>query len=68
MVKIIGSRLKEVRVRKGMSAQQVSFGTGISVQMIYSIENAKYNSVSVLFVIKLGKFYGLSFDELFTEV
>lgn len=61
-----GSKLKEIRVAKGLSLQQVSQGSGVSVGMISQIERRKADPTMTT-LYKLCKGLNITIASLFTE-
>lgn len=63
MIKVLGDRLKEVRVERGLTQRQVAEALGVAQNSIAGYETgARVPSIDVL--IKFCKFYQVSADYL----
>jgi transcriptional regulator with XRE-family HTH domain len=60
----LGSRLKEVRLRSGMSLREVARQLGVSASFISQMENGK-SQPSVATLYSMAQLLGVSIDELF---
>ncbi len=59
--KTIGQRLKELRVARKLSRDQVSAATEISISMLRRMEEGEYDQ-PVESVIRLAMFYGVTLN------
>lgn len=60
----IQEKLKDLRVDRGLSLEELAIKTGISRAALGSYENNDYKDISHTAIIKLAKFYGVSTDYL----
>ena len=63
----MGFKLREIRVAKGMSQEELEKASGISRQTISSIENEKSVSVMSGTLIALARALGVTVDEIFFD-
>ena len=65
----IQEKLKDLRVEKGLSLEELAAETGLSKSALGSYEANDYKDISHTAVIRLAEFYGISADYLlgFTE-
>jgi transcriptional regulator with XRE-family HTH domain len=62
----LGSRLKDVRLRSGMSLREVARQLGVSPSFISQMENGK-SQPSVATLYSMAQLLGVSIDELFAQ-
>src|SRR5258708_6432953 len=62
----IAAQLKQLRLRKGRSLQQVADAVGVSKPHIWEIESGRSNA-SLDLVAKLAKYFGISIGALLGE-
>jgi len=60
----LGQHLRAARTRAGMTSEQVSEFTGLHRTQICDLESEKVEGVHLKTLLKLGKCYGISLDEL----
>jgi transcriptional regulator with XRE-family HTH domain len=60
----IQERLKDLRVERGLTLEQLEQQTGISKSALGSYENADYKDITHTSIVTLAKFYGVSADYL----
>ena len=58
------NRVKELRIEKGMTQEDLAERAGVSRQTIISIESGRYNP-SILLAYKLSHLLSLSIEKLF---
>lgn len=63
----IGVKAKELRMKKGLSLQQVADGVGSSKAHVWEIETGKNRNPSIDSLNKLADFYGVSVAYLIGE-
>jgi transcriptional regulator with XRE-family HTH domain len=63
----IGARLKELRVRKGESLQQVADAVGASKPHIWELETEKSRNPSLDLLTKLGEHFGVPVSYILDE-
>ncbi|HAT4163501.1 TPA: helix-turn-helix transcriptional regulator [Clostridium perfringens] len=63
-MKKIANKLKEERLKKKVTLQQIENEIDISATYLYRIENNMRNDISVKVLKKLAKFYKLDLNEL----
>jgi putative transcriptional regulator len=61
----IGNRVKELRVKRGWTQQQLADAVGVSRQSINSIERDRYVP-SLLLALTFARVFACSTDEIFT--
>ena len=60
----IQEKLKDLRIEKGISLEELASKTGISKSALGSYESNDYKDISHTSIITLSKFYGVSSDYL----
>lgn len=60
----ISERLKDLRVERKLTLQQLSKATGIACSVLHRYENIDCKNIRVSSVIALANFYGVSADYL----
>jgi len=60
----LGSRLKELRITKGVSLQVVADAVGSSKPHIWELERGTTKNPSLALITKLAKYFGVSVDYL----
>ena len=60
----IQEKLKDLRIEKGLSLEELALETGISKSALGSYESKDYKDISHTAIIKLAKYYGVSTDYL----
>ena len=58
------NRVRELRLQRGMTQEEVAERVGVSRQTIISIESGRYNP-SILLARKLARAFGQSIEDLF---
>jgi len=58
------NRVRELRLQRGMTQEEVAERVGVSRQTIISIESGRYNP-SIVLAYKLARSFSLSIEELF---
>lgn len=65
--KLIGARIKNIRLKKGMTQEQLSEKMGINPKYLSSIERGKENP-TLNTIINLSQSLGINIDEIFTSL
>jgi putative transcriptional regulator len=60
----VGNHVKEYRLRRGLSQEELAKRVGVSRQSINSIERGRYVP-SLPLALRIARFFGCSTDELF---
>ena len=60
----IPERLKDLRVERGLTLEQLARETGISRSALGQYEADDYKDISPLSIVKLAEYYGVSTDYL----
>ena len=60
----IQEKLKDLRVERGLTLEQLENQTGISRSALGQYENDEYKDISHTSIVTLAKFYGVSTDYL----
>lgn len=60
----IQERLKDLRVERGLTLEQLSVETGISKSALGKYEADDFKDISPFNMVELAKFYGVSTDYL----
>ena len=60
----IQERLKDLRVERGLTLEQLAEATGISKSALGKYESDDYKDISPYSIVELAKFYGVSTDYL----
>ncbi|MCF6464843.1 helix-turn-helix transcriptional regulator [Clostridium sp. Cult2] len=58
------NRLREIRISKGLSQEELAETLEVSRQTISSLENGRYNP-SILLAFKIARFFGMSIEDIF---
>lgn len=61
---MISERLKDLRVQRGLTLEQLAEATGLSKSALSSYEADDYKDISPYSIVTLAKFYGVSADYL----
>ncbi|MFQ9639275.1 MAG: helix-turn-helix domain-containing protein, partial [Eisenbergiella sp.] len=64
MTLTIQERLKDLRVERGLTLEQLAEQTHLSKSALGSYEAADFKDISPYAIIKLAKFYGVTADYL----
>ncbi|EOU1922409.1 TPA: helix-turn-helix domain-containing protein [Clostridium perfringens] len=67
-MKKIANKLKEERLKKKVTLQQLENEINISATYLYRIENNMRNDISVRVLKKLSEFYKLDLNELINSI
>lgn len=65
---MIPERLKDLRVERGLTLEQLAEATGLSKTALGSYEADDYKDISPYSIVTLAKFYGISADYLPVEM
>lgn len=65
MAPLVQNRVKELRVERGWTQQELADAVGVSRQSINSIERQRYEP-SLALALKFARIFGHSTDEIFT--
>lgn len=65
MEEYIENEINRLRTAKRATQEELASAVGVSRQTIIAIERGKYTP-SVLLALKLGKYFGVSVEKLFT--
>lgn len=57
-------RLKELRIKHGLTQKQVAEMIGLSVTTYRKYENKNYDRMKITKIVILMQYYGVSFEEL----
>ncbi|MDE6410571.1 MAG: helix-turn-helix domain-containing protein [Muribaculaceae bacterium] len=70
MIRILGSRFREYRMRKNMTQQEVSEQSAISIPSIYKFETGQTTDMSLANLLKLMRAIGIesNWDKLIPEL
>lgn len=60
----IQNHLRTLRAQRGLTLQQVSEGTGLSISTLHAIENEQEREATLATAFKLARFYGLSVEKI----
>jgi DNA-binding XRE family transcriptional regulator len=60
----IQNHLRTLRSQRGLTLQQVSEGTGLSISTLHAIENEQEREATLATAFKLARFYGLSVEKI----
>ena len=60
----VQERLKDLRVERGLTLEQLAEATGISKSALGKYETDDYKDISPYSIVELAKFYGVSTDYL----
>jgi len=60
----VQERLKDLRVERGLTLEQLAEATGISKSALGKYESDDYKDISPYSIVELAKFYGVSTDYL----
>jgi putative transcriptional regulator len=58
------NRLEEMRIKNGLTQQELADRVEVSRQTIISLENGRYNP-SILLAFRLARLFGLQIEDLF---
>ncbi len=65
MQEYVENEINKLRTAKGATQEELAEAVGVSRQTIIAIERGKYTP-SVLLALKLGKYFGISVEKIFT--
>ncbi len=65
MEEYVLNEVNTLRTKKGATQEELAHAVGVSRQTIIAIERGKYTP-SVLLALKLGKYFGVSIEKIFT--
>ncbi|HEX6906125.1 MAG TPA: helix-turn-helix transcriptional regulator [Terriglobales bacterium] len=60
----VQNHLRALRSERGLTLQQVSEGTGLSISTLHAIENEQEREATLATAFKLARFYGLSVEKI----
>lgn len=60
----IQNHLRTLRAQRGLTLQQVSEGTGLSISTLHAIENEQEREATLATAFKLARFYGLAVEKI----
>ncbi|HKU21144.1 MAG TPA: helix-turn-helix transcriptional regulator [Terriglobales bacterium] len=60
----VQNHLRTLRSERGLTLQQVSEGTGLSISTLHAIENEQEREATLATAFKLARFYGLSVENI----
>lgn len=60
----VQNHLRTLRSERGLTLQQVSEGTGLSISTLHAIENEQEREATLATAFKLARFYGLSVEKI----
>ena len=60
----VQNHLRSLRAERGLTLQQVSEGTGLSISTLHAIENEQEREATLATAFKLAHFYGLSVEKI----
>jgi len=60
----IQNHLRTLRAQRGLTLQQVSEGTGLSISTLHAIENEQEREATLATAFKLARFYGLPVEKI----
>src|SRR6185437_11053087 len=63
----IQNHLRTLRAQRGLTLQQVSEGTGLSISTLHAIENEQEREATLATAFKLARFYGLAVEKICQE-
>ncbi|MBR2535735.1 MAG: helix-turn-helix domain-containing protein [Hyphomicrobium sp.] len=63
----LGVRLKELRIKKGKSLQEVADAVGASKAHVWDMETGRSKNPSIELLLKLAKFFGVGIADLVGE-
>jgi XRE family transcriptional regulator of biofilm formation len=65
---MLNDKIREIRIKKGLSQSEIARQSGHAVSTIHGIENGDNNNPSFKTIGDIAKVLGLSLDELYKEV
>ena len=63
----LGKRIKELRLEKGLSQEQLANAMGVSQKAIDYWER-NVNEPKASYIVALVKYFGITYDEFFTDI
>lgn len=63
----LGNKIKELRLEKGLSQEQLANAIGVSQKAIDYWER-NVNEPKASYIIALVKYFGITYDEFFTDI
>lgn len=63
----LGKRIKELRLEKGLSQEQLANAIGVSQKAIDYWER-NVNEPKASYIVALVKYFGITYDEFFTDI
>lgn len=60
----VQNHLRTLRSERGLTLQQVSEGTGLSISTLHAIENEQEREATLATAFKLARFYGLAVEKI----
>lgn len=60
----VQNHLRTLRSERGLTLQQVSEGTGLSISTLHAIENEQEREATLATAFKLARFYGLTVEKI----
>ncbi len=60
----VQNHLRSLRAERGLTLQQVSEGTGLSISTLHAIENEQEREATLATAFKLARFYGLAVEKI----
>ena len=60
----VQNHLRSLRAERGLTLQQVSDGTGLSISTLHAIENEQEREATLATAFKLARFYGLAVEKI----
>lgn len=63
----LGSKIKELRLEKGLSQEQLANAIGVSQKAIDYWER-NVNEPKASYIVALVKYFGITYDEFFTDI
>lgn len=64
---ILGQKLKEIRIKKGMSVDALASATGISRATLYRYENSSIHKIPVAYLNDICRVLGVNISDLMEE-
>ena len=65
---IVGSRIKQLRLQKGLTLKQISQKSGMSVYFLNKIEKGEVKSLTLFGTLKIANAMSVNIDDIFQDL